>query len=144
MKHFLLSTMLSVLCGTSAFGQTDTNCFQIGMHVNCRSQPSAGTAPTGPTNYLDALGVLPDPAGAFQQGLENAQHRRSVEARTEEIRLRTAEIRRQTEELKRATELRREVGNLVGAGDCDGAVKAALRGGDFDLAERAKALCPAK
>ena len=37
--------------------------------------------------------------------------------------------------------LHQAVGNLVALGRCDDATKLALRGGDFDLAERAKALC---
>jgi hypothetical protein len=40
--------------------------------------------------------------------------------------------------------LAQRVGKLVSSGDCDGALKLALEGGDFDLAEKAKAYCESK
>lgn len=38
-------------------------------------------------------------------------------------------------------QLRRQVGKLVAKGDCAGAEKAALEGGDLDLATRAREYC---
>lgn len=40
--------------------------------------------------------------------------------------------------------LAQQVGKLVSAGDCEGATKLALEGGDFDLVEKVKAYCGSK
>lgn len=44
---------------------------------------------------------------------------------------------------KKQSDLRKRIGQLIVAGDCEGAVNAALEAGQFGLAKEAKAMCTA-
>lgn len=112
--------LLLIAAPAVAQSSTTTTCYLNGAIVSCAT---AGAAPrsNAPNDY-----TLPD-AGEMMQDAK----RRDAE---------TAALRAYAD----GAELEREVGRKLAKGDCAGAEKVALEGGDVDLALKVKTFCASR
>ncbi len=142
-----------------------TSCFVSGQWISCDTTTTP-SAPQGPTDYLGPMHVLPDPAGAFQEGQQQALRLRQQQALLEQQRLQNqqaaqnlAEQRRLSEErsaqqradaVRVAGEIRsqaekydtwKKVIDLVMTGRCPDAINTALVAQDLELATKIKVFC---
>jgi hypothetical protein len=110
----------ALLIGGPAAAQT-TTCLRNGVLITCNTSPGIGRSLT-PPDY-SAMMNTPDLGESSEKSFREARARQAAD---------------------NAEQLRRNVGGLVAAGDCDGASRLALKAGNFDLAERAAQLCVRK
>lgn len=130
--------------GGTASAQT-TDCRWIGSVWSCNTNQPPPLSSANPLNYGDAMragqALVPD----YQQ---QELRRQQIEEQRQRIRQQQADAsyaRAQREiaaqRAEREAGIRRDVGNMLASGDCEGAQKLALSTGSIDLANQAKAYC---
>lgn len=143
-KNVLIMLTFAAL-SSPALAQQQTNCTtDMWGNVRCTT---TGSPTSGGVDYSPLLNQ-PTAGDSFMKGYENGQRLRAQrEAQQREKAAHDARMDQwaaQGEEAERQRQLSRQAGQLVAAGDCAGAEKLALEGGDFALAGAVKSYCTPK
>lgn len=123
--------------GSSA-QNSSTSYYRVGNTVQCNTTTQAPPPPIAP---LVQPSPMPDFGNSFMQGyLQGQAIRRQREAAQQEQYARAqAEIAADKARFREG--LRKDVGDLLAAGDCPKAIAVALKYGEIELANQAKAFC---
>lgn len=130
MRAIYLAALVAVLIGPASAQTID--CRAIGDTVTCREREGGGIP-----DYGAIMGAAENSSPSYQEN-----ERRQAAAR--EMRARAAASREAVAATQRADKLRREVGALLAEAKCPEAEAVALKGGDIELAGKAREYCASK